>query len=503
VYCVVGSGPSGVAAAAALLDEGRPVTMLDVGETRDPDAPVGQWKLGDLKLAYGSTFAYALDEMRGDKQEGTRLVQSFARGGLSNVWGAALLPARARDCEDWPFHADTLKPHYEAVARSMPIAAVEDDLAADFPLAARSQPPLQPSRQAVALIETLSRHRAPLAAEGITFGRSRLAVRTAPGAKGSGCLYTGLCLTGCPHSAIWTSADMLETLQPRNGFTYRAGFRVDAVVKDDSGRGVRVEGMTSEGRTESMPASRVFLACGPVSTARIVLHSLRRYDQPIALKYQPYFLLPMLTGTPVKHVESEALHTLSQVFVEMTNADVTRHTVHLQFYTYNNLLGERLRAATRWFGPIGPLARETLAGRLLVVQGYLHSATAPSISLTARFDAAKKRTRLDFRAGPPPRDAVKRVIATLQRHRRYFGAVPLTPLLRIGIPGEGNHCGGSFPMRAQPGPLETDVNGELSELRGVHVVDSSVLPSLPATTFTYAVMANADRIARAVAHCGS
>jgi choline dehydrogenase-like flavoprotein len=58
-------------------------------------------------------------------------------------------------------------------------------------------------------------------------------------------------------------------------------------------------------------------------------------------------------------------------------------------------------------------------------------------------------------------------------------------------------------MRAQPGSLETDVNGELSELRGVHVVDSSVLPSLPATTLTYTVMANADRIARAVARCGS
>jgi choline dehydrogenase-like flavoprotein len=55
-------------------------------------------------------------------------------------------------------------------------------------------------------------------------------------------------------------------------------------------------------------------------------------------------------------------------------------------------------------------------------------------------------------------------------------------------------------MRQNPGPLETDVRGQLRDLPGVHLVDSSVLPSLPATTFTYTVMANADRVARAVAH---
>jgi choline dehydrogenase-like flavoprotein len=54
-------------------------------------------------------------------------------------------------------------------------------------------------------------------------------------------------------------------------------------------------------------------------------------------------------------------------------------------------------------------------------------------------------------------------------------------------------------MRETPGPLETDALGQLRELPGVHLVDSSVLPSLPSTTFTYTVMANAHRIARAVA----
>jgi choline dehydrogenase-like flavoprotein len=506
MFYVVGSGPSGIAAAAALLDAGRPVTMLDVGTTceidplatRTLDSPEHRWEIGDLKRAYGSTFAYALDEMGDDTQRGTRVVQSFARGGLSNVWGAAVLPARSRDCEDWPFDVRALDRSYAAVAQWMPIAAVEDDLAPEFPLHGKPEPPLRASRQAVSLLETLGAHRTSLRRAGVTFGHSRLAVRARPSDRSPGCQYTGRCLTGCPHLAIWTAGDALAGLQRREGFTYRSGFRVDRVVA--SGDGVTIDGVTSQGEQQSIAGERVLLACGPLATARIVLHSLQQYERPIALKYQPYFLLPMLASRGTDGVESEALHTLSQVFVEITDPDVSPHTVHLQFYTYNSFIGARVHAVTRWAGPFGGPVRRALVGRLLAVQGYLHSSAAGPIDVTARYDARRARVRLDLHADAPPRPAIERVVRTLKKHRSDFGAMPLTSQLTIGHPGDGNHCGGSFPMRTQPTALETDIHGQLADLPGVHLVDSSVLPSLPATTFTYAVMANADRIARALAH---
>jgi choline dehydrogenase-like flavoprotein len=67
-------------------------------------------------------------------------------------------------------------------------------------------------------------------------------------------------------------------------------------------------------------------------------------------------------------------------------------------------------------------------------------------------------------------------------------------MLQIWPQGKGFHVGGSLPMRERPTELETDVLGRPAGLRLVHVVDASVLPSLPATTITLSAMANAQRI---------
>jgi choline dehydrogenase-like flavoprotein len=524
LFYVIGSGPSGIAAARALLDAGRPVTMLDVGETCDPAAldrarrlaatPRELWSESDvatvrgpsyfadpdqpIKRAFGSTFAYALDEMRHDSQDGTRCVQSFARGGLSNVWGAAVLPSRAADLRDWPFGLGELEAGYAAVARWMPIAGDADDLAADFPFYGPRLPALRPSRQAMAQLEKLSAHRDQLREAGVTFGASRLAVRSLGGANGAACQYTGLCLTGCPHFAIWSADQALEDLSRHPDFTYRGGFRVEALHASGT-HGPTIAGTGPQAHHESLPATRVLVACGPLATARIVLHSLARYDQALTLCYQPYFLLPMLAASGTPEVETEALHTLSQLFVEIASPAISPFTVHLQLYTFNTLVEERLRAMLWPLGPLGAVTRRRLAGRLVAVQGYLHSSHAEGITLKARRDADGGRVRLELRANSAPAEIVNGVVRLLRRHRRWLGATPLSFMLQIGRPGDGNHCGGSFPMRETPGPLETDALGQLRELPGVHLVDSSVLPSLPSTTFTYTVMANAHRIARAVA----
>ena len=50
-------------------------------------------------------------------------------------------------------------------------------------------------------------------------------------------------------------------------------------------------------------------------------------------------------------------------------------------------------------------------------------------------------------------------------------------------------------MRENPEGLDTDILGRPAGLRRVHLVDASVFPSIPATTITFSVMANAHRIA--------
>jgi choline dehydrogenase-like flavoprotein len=78
---------------------------------------------------------------------------------------------------------------------------------------------------------------------------------------------------------------------------------------------------------------------------------------------------------------------------------------------------------------------------------------------------------------------------------RQVGMVALTPLVRLNPLGSSFHCGGTFPMREAPVAGETDILGRPAGFRRVHLIDASIFPSIPASTITFSVMANAHRIA--------
>jgi hypothetical protein len=145
---------------------------------------------------------------------------------------------------------------------------------------------------------------------------------------------------------------------------------------------------------------------------------------------------------------------LSQLFIELNRSDISRHSVHLQLYTYSDIIGQAVRKS---LGPLKMFAG-SLEERLIVVQGYLHSDESPTIAM------------------------------------RRLGGLVVPPLLQLAEPGRGFHCGGSLPMRPRPGKFESDLLGRPQGWTNVHAVDASVLPAVPATTITFTVMANAHRI---------
>ncbi len=516
---VVGSGPSGVMAAKALLDAGQSVTLVDEGAELEADKravvrrlasePVDSWDPAlvaqvsgyahepggkvPVKLAFGSRFPYADAEQRTLTQDGTKCLQSGAKGGLSTLWGAAVLPNAAAEFDGWPVSPSEMSPHYAEAARCMRVAGVHDDLEAAFPFHAPPAPAPRASRQADAALARMSAHRAALSAAGFRFGRSRLALRTEDGPAGKACAYSGLCLSGCPLGAVWSSAELLDELVAHRGLVYRPGLRATRV--ESAGGAVRLRARAASGAEETLEARRAFLACGPVSTTRLVASSLGWHDRELTMRYQPYFLLPLLSFGGVPGVETERLHTLAQAFVELDDSRVSSHTVHLQLYGYD----EHIRDSLSFLGALPPL-RRALAGRLMFFQGYLHSDEADGIRMSVSNDGA---ARLEARPSARAQATIGRAARAVAARSRDFGFLPLLPMLRAGVPGEGNHVGGIFPMRAAPGDQETDRLGRLKSLPGVHLVDSSVLPSLASTTFTYTVMANAHRIAAEAAAEGA
>ena len=256
MHYIIGSGPSGVSCAYALLRQGRKVTLLDVGLELEAgrsrqlvalqSIPPQQWGPAEraflkegmgadtggipAKLVYGSDFPYrgvaGATEVKLDKAS---VATSYAQGGFSNVWGSVVLPYRQSDMEDWPIDEDRLATHYRSVFEFMPLAARRDGLEQQFPLYAQSYEPLEMSRQATAMLHDMERHTSSLAAKGVQYGAARIAVHARQ--NGHDCAHCGLCMYGCPYQLIYSTRTTLGQLQQNPDFHY-----VSRLSRQASGR---------------------------------------------------------------------------------------------------------------------------------------------------------------------------------------------------------------------------------------------------------------------------
>ena len=516
---VVGSGPAGIACAKGLLAAGRQVTILDSGlklekertdslhqlETLSPPEwtdnrtsflrdGIASSKSGiPLKLAYGSDFPYRIPEGATSVScRGVDTKSSYACGGFSTVWGSAVLPYLQEDIADWPIGVQDLKKGYEAVLEWMPLSARSDDLANFFPLYTTRSMPLASSRQALAFGERMTRNRERLHASGVYWGSSRIAVSEQHPVSNASCATCGLCMYGCPLSLIYSSDRTLDEMIENRDVVYHSGFTVHSV--SESGLGVDVHGIDPKGNSRTFRGTRVFVAAGHLNTTSILLRSLNRYGIEVKMKDSQYFLLPILQFRGTPNVSSERLHTLAQIFVEIFDSQISPHTIHLQTYTYNDLFRAPLSKA---LGPLRSLFPvDAMLGRLLLFQGYLHSSHSSAISATLKSGRDRDTLELTSVPNPDTKRLIHQLSRKLTRLSRLTGVLPLTPMAQIGLPGRGFHSGGAFPMSNVWTDRTCDTLGRPCGMQRVHAVDATVFPSIPATTITLTVMANAYRIAR-------
>jgi choline dehydrogenase-like flavoprotein len=175
---------------------------------------------------------------------------------------------------------------------------------------------------------------------------------------------------------------------------------------------------------------------------------------------------------------------------------VGQEAVHLQVYAYNELFDEALK--TSILGPIfriAPALRHWLLGRILIVQGYLHSRYSTPIQLELKRSGDGPAT-LSIRGelSKAVRSKIRETTGKLRRLRRPLGGIPIAPWMKVSPPGQGFHNVATFPMRRDPQRFQSDIWGRPHGFQRVYAVDAAVLPSAPATTITFTVMANAHRI---------
>ncbi len=507
---VIGSGPAGVSAAGALLARGRRVLMIDGGAS--PEAPLLRrrdalaarppeaWSAAEIAAyqrpqldapagrirRFGSDFALAPAEtVLGRGADEIALRSSRAVGGLSNLWGAAVLPWRQQDMRGWPVSAEDLAPHYAAVARFMPVAGRADALEALFPaFAMQGRAELAPGPQAGALLEAMNRRQAALGVLGIVAGAARVAVDAAR------CRACGMCLHGCPWGLIWSAAQRVRELRECAGFSHQGGRVALCFSETPAGVELRLAG------GGLLRGRRLFIAAGVLETARLLLASRPERDAGLVLHDSQHALLPLLQRRGNRRRPDRGPRTtLPQLFLELDSADVSPFTVHSQIYAWNEFFAhDMVRNFGRSLAASRPLFA-ALARRLVVAQIFLHSEHSARIGLRL---AADGRLTATVQRNPATGAVMRAAQRRIARALSLAGLSALGFARRDGAPGSSFHAGASLPMASRPRDGQSDLLGRPHGLTRVHVVDASVLPAIPATTITFPVMANAHRIASSI-----
>jgi len=500
---IVGSGPAGVSAAFPLLAAGLKVAMVDGSHATalparadrviesfgaDLSALLPQDDRSPKQRLYRSrqlTREHA--ERTGLESRDFRASGAIARGGLSTVWGAYVAEFDDADLHGYPITAADLRASYDAVARRIGISGISDDPLGPFHGTTAGLLPPPPLHPAAAILLDAAARATP---GPLTLGRARNALLTVAGEAHGGraaCVLCKGCLWRCAGNSIYASVHDLPRLRGLPGFALVDDFYVERI-------GRAGELWEASGPAGNLRARRILLAAGTLGSTRILLESFGMSEQPVRMLSNPLVALPVWVPKAAWQAEAASGHSLAQLGLRMELAGSGYAAGAL--YSLEGLPLDFITAKLPLSLAGGSAVSAWLAGSLLVATVYFPgSHSANTLSLQPGPGGARLRVqggaRDDFAA------VCAALLAGLRRQLRRFGALPL-PGAQQAPMGLDNHYAGTCPMGGS-GPLATDAHGALLAASGVHVVDGAALPNLPAKHLTFTIMANADRIARAVA----
>jgi choline dehydrogenase-like flavoprotein len=518
----VGSGPSAAAVAIAL--EGVPdaaITVLDIGGELESERVTARasmahsrpkaWNQEDLALLsappqakapgqiptkqiYGSNFPFEnfgqLDDIDAEPSA-NELVVSGAYGGFSNTWGAQIMPYSTGTFRTWPITRRELEPHYRAILKRIPYSAESDDLEEVFPLMGAPEHLPKLAYRTSSVLQRYEQHRISVRRHGVTVGHARLALR------GSSCRLCGLCMTGCPYQLIYSASQTFDELRARDRLNYHSGLRVYRVNEDDGGRVVVHAIEVATGRARTFTADRVFLGAGAIGTTRIVANSLGLTNRSIPMSESVQFMMPFVSLWPAPELTQDGEFTLNQFNILVTFDSDGKDAAFVHCYPYNDIMLNSLPS----FMSSALLTNVSRAGlrRLTVGLGYLPSWESPFVDLQiGRLEetGVLPSVRVTSRDNEATRPALKRVVRRLRRTSHALDLYPILGQTKLSDAAKSYHYGGTFAMHGEvETELSSDLLGRVRPWRRIHLVDGSVFPTIPATTFTLTIMANAHRIA--------
>ncbi|STX39944.1 hypothetical protein [Legionella feeleii] len=512
---IIGSGLAAVSAAKALIKRGIKPVILDYGDTLPEDVSTVVERMSKLephlwsntdkekissnttignkddlpkKLAFSSNFFYGNTEKIFNNiiQKNNPLPPfSLAYGGFGNGWGGAVLPADANDIQSWPITNTDLQAFYSETLAELPLSACDDELGDYFPLYSNHYNPLKLTKGNKALLSAFKNKASSLKNMNAVAGQARLLTQTD---GTSGCKYCGYCMSGCVYESIYKPNKDLDDLINRNLIDYRGGIFVNSLNETKSHVLIHCTNKNKERTTLNF--KRVLVAAGAIGSTRIVLQSKNRYNIDVPLLSTGSFIAPLVKFKK-QQLEWPNNNTQPGIFLEYKVPALSQHWVHVQLSTPNELVLQKLDMLDQrnvFFYKF----KKYMVEHLFIAQANMHS--NHGVGHTIKLQENNLLTS-QYKDTQHAQQAVRLARKRLSRIARRVGCYVLSPLVQSGVGISSNHLGGSLPMKHCP-EEETDTNilGNPKGWSRIHVIDSSIFPTIPGTTIGLLAMANAKRI---------
>ena len=527
---LVGSGASGVQFALTALRMGHEVIMLDVGftgpvsEADSSDAaydelktrlddPVGYF-LGDdysgllLPGGKGQYYGfppnrkYVFDVPASEETLGTGFspLMSFAQGGLAETWTGGSYPFNDHDLAAFPIDYSDLGPYFDEVAGEIGITGEDDDTARFYPVHKHLMPGLRLDEHSERLVERYERHKGELNGELRAFmGRSRVATLSRDHNGRAACDYDGRCWWGCPTHALYTPSITLAQCREFPGFDYRPGRLVTHFEYNGQGEITALKARALDnGHIESVEADRYVLAAGTLSSAKIFLESIRRQSGQIqrldGIMDNRQLLVPFLNLSMIGR-KADLKNYQYHLLMLAIESDRPEHLIHCQITTLKTAAAHPLIQSFPLNLRAGLSTFCDIRAALGLLNVNLYDTRREGNYVTLETDTEAPRLVIHYEPHPGQKQEIQQALRSVRRCLRRLGCIVPGPMVHVRPMGASVHYAGTLPMSTEPRSLTVSPQCRSHDFANLYLADGSGFCFLPAKNYTFAMMANARRIA--------
>jgi hypothetical protein len=431
---VIGSGPSAIACCIALVENGFSPLVLDIGSTQDHS--LSKILPNDQHKV---PKKYKNNYMYSSFDSGLSnsfLLESIGYGGFSTVWGGVISKPVEAQLDGWPIGLSDLESSFEEIDKLFLHKGVNDDFSVF-----RKLP--KPDIYFNSFGEST-----------INIGAPRMAYSKSNPEK------------------IFSTDEIFSQLVKDELIFYKSGIRVLKIIKKNNLLAIYSHD------EQVFLAKKVFLAAGAPQSTLIVARSL--VSNVLTLKIsETKLLITFWLSIFLKKKKTNGIPKICYSSEE--------NQCYLQIYDFKE---SYLQSAFNFPHLLLNRLASKIASLITFSFAYIYQIQSGALFLK------KEGEKIIFTELEPINInssifKVKNISKQIIKTAVHIGS-------RVKKFGFGYHVGASLPMSLDPGEYETDIWGSLKEIPGLHIIDGSVLPTLPSMPLTYLIMANSMRITKGV-----